>query len=235
MQLFFNANLKELNQHLILDTNTSKHLVLVLRMKIGDNIGLTNGKGLHAVAEIVAAEKRDCIVRVVSCSEVTPRPYKLVMAVCFTKNKARNEWMLEKMTEIGVEVIIPVMAHRTEKEKFNHERCNTILESAMLQSKQYYLPELLQPHTINELLKYEVAHRYIAHCEDDQPKMPLITTLIPSNDSMVLIGPEGDFTLEEISKITAANIQPISLGVNRLRTETAAIYACTIFNALNYV
>lgn len=235
MQLFFDAALKEINQHITLDTNTSKHLILVLRMKIGEKIALTNGKGLSAIVEIVAADKRDCLVRVVACNIIQSRPYRLVMAVCFTKNKARNEWMLEKMTEIGVEVIIPVIAQRTEKEKFNHERCQTILESAMLQSKQYYIPELLHPLTINELLKYEVSNRYIAHCEDDQPKKPLISTLIPEQNSLILIGPEGDFTPAEISKLTSAGIQPISLGMNRLRTETAAIYACTIFNALNYV
>jgi len=235
MQLFFDAHLQQLHQHITLETNTSKHLVQVLRMRVGQQIALTNGKGIAAVAEIVDADKRDCVVRVVECTTIPERPYKLVMAVCFTKNKARNEWMLEKMTELGVEVIIPVMAQRTEKEKFNFERLNTILESAMLQSKQYYLPTLYEPMTINEVIKYEITQKYIAHCEAEADKQPLLSTLVKAEDTMILIGPEGDFTTDEISKLLEHNVKAISLGANRLRTETAAMYACTIFNALNYV
>lgn len=232
MQLYFQEFIEQ-DKIITLDTNTSRHLIQVLRMKEGEQILLTDGKGQEAIGVIIVADKRHTQAQCKELKVHAPKSTELTVAVSFTKNKSRNEWMMEKLVEIGVHTIQPIITQRTEKEKFNMERCIAILQSAMLQSKQYYLPKMEAPISLKTYKMADFEQKYVAHCEDQAEKQ-LITDLLQANKkTLILIGPEGDFTPEEIDYLLKQGLQPVSLGSNRLRTETAAIYAATIFNTKN--
>lgn len=218
-----------------LDEATSKHAIQVLRMQEGEQIILTDGKGKRYTTEIAVAERKKCLVKVVHALQEQARPYAFSLGIAFTKNNSRNEWLLEKITELGAEHIYPVISARTEKDKFNFDRLNNILVAAMLQSQQCFLPVLHEPVTLKKLVTgRDNEQRFIAHCMEEEDKNPLIRQLQPGKNTLVLIGPEGDFTAEEVTLCLEQGFGPVSLGINRLRTETAGMYACTIFNTLNY-
>lgn len=233
MQLYFEPELHRERISFTLDANTSRHLVQVLRMEAGGIIELTNGKGLSALASIEEADKRHCRVKVTSFTSHEMPDVSLTIAVSFTKNRSRNEWMLEKLTEIGVTQIIPLVTQRTEKEKFNFERMEAILVAAMLQSRQYFLPGISEPVALQKTAPEKDAQQFVAHCEEDTAKQYLGEVCERGKDTWIFIGPEGDFTPEEIRYLTARGACPVSLGNRRLRTETAAIYATALFNAKN--
>lgn len=234
---FYHPVLEKNQATTTLDEATSKHCIQVLRMQEGEQMLLTNGKGLKATVTIVVAERKRCGVRLDHIVEVPQRPYTLTLAISFTKNNSRNEWLLEKCMEMGIDSIIPLVTSRTEKDKFNDQRLNGILISAMLQSQQCYLPKLEQPVALKKAFfesNKEVAQKLIAHCIEDKERLSLLKALMPEKDTVVLIGPEGDFTENEIGECLENGYKPIVLGPNRLRTETAGLYVCTVFNALNY-
>jgi len=233
MQLYFEPQLRRDTTFFTLDANTSRHLVQVLRMEAGSTIGLTNGKGLSALAGIVDADKRHCRVEVRSFTMHEKPEVTLTVAVSFTKNRSRNEWMLEKLTEIGVSRIVPLVTRRTEKEKFNFERIEAILVAAMLQSQQYFLPAVSEPVELRKIETDGYSQKFVAHCEADMDRQYLHKACQGNKDTLVFIGPEGDFTPEEIRYLEGKDVTAVSLGNRRLRTETAAIYAATIFNAMN--
>jgi 16S rRNA (uracil1498-N3)-methyltransferase len=233
MQHYYVSELKSTSPTILLDTNTSRHLVQVLRMQQGDTISLTDGKGNSAKATITLADKRHCSVNIAEYREHSLPTKGLTIAVSFTKNKSRNEWMLEKLTEIGVQHIIPLVSQRTEKEKFNFERIESILIAAMLQSKQYFIPKISAPTLLSKIDTTLYEQLFIAHCEEDKDKQYLNKVLESQKETIIFIGPEGDFSSEEIVFLKSLNALPVSLGNRRLRTETAAIYAATIFNAQN--
>ncbi len=218
-----------------LDTDTSRHCIQVLRMQAGEVILLTDGKGLKVKAEITRPDKKHCTVQSIGYEQLQLRKPQLSIGIAFTKNKARNEWFLEKATEIGTEHIYPVICHRSEKEKWNRERCISILVSAMLQSQQCFLPVLYEPVTLERFITSpEIEQRLIAHCIPASEKKSLLSSMQPGKNTLILIGPEGDFSNEEIAWAADNQFYPVSLGHNRLRTETAGIYACTVFNVLNH-
>lgn len=233
MQLYFLSDLRTEQPTYVLDTNTSRHLVQVLRMKEGAVLELTNGKGLSGRAVITQADKRNCQVAIEHFDTHTPPDHHLTIAVSFTKNKSRNEWMLEKMTEIGVQTIIPIVTQRTEKEKFNFDRIAAIVTAAMLQSRQYFMPGIQEPVSIQKIDYPMYAQKFVAHCEEDTDKKYLESALTAATDTLIMIGPEGDFTPDEITYLKEQGVWAVSLGKRRLRTETAAIYAATVFNAKN--
>lgn len=201
----------------------------VLRMKNGDRIRLTDGCGLMASAEITDNHKSHCTVKIIDVMKVPERPRRLTMAVSLLKQPARFEWFLEKATEVGVNEIIPLICARTEKQQFKEERWKGILLSAMLQSKQCRLPQLHAPSDYSEVIqKCKEHNKLIAYCGDEFPKKELSS--IQGEDIIMLIGPEGDFTSEEITLALSHGFQSVSLGENRLRTETAAIYSCILLN-----
>lgn len=220
----------------VLSAETSRHCITVLRMQAGDHICLVNGKGQRADAEIVLPHKQKTGVRMLQVAQSAPRPVRLFLAVGLTKNRNRNEWLLEKATEIGVDVIIPLLCHNSEREKLNYERMENILVAAMIQSQQAFLPEMreiMRPEEAMDYFRRSTGGKVLmAHCEE-QDKNPLMQAL-NEEDALILIGPEGDFSPEEIGKCLAQGAIPVTLGPNRLRTETAAVYACTIFNQKNY-
>src|SRR5215203_2906610 len=179
---------------LTLDEDTSKHVVQVLRKKAGDEILLTDGKGLKARAAITDDNRKRCAVRLshkVREAAVQPR---ICIAISLVKNAARFEWFLEKATEIGVAEIIPLLCDRTEKEKFRHDRLNNILISAMLQSQQCWLPVLREPTAFSVAVDAPVyKHRFIAHCLPESKASLAHLSKDIDESSIIFIGPEGDF------------------------------------------
>lgn len=236
LPFFYHPLLDEKQKTITLDEPTSKHCIQVLRMQEGEQMMLTDGKGKKLLVTIIAADRKRCGVRPDHTEIIPARPYRFALGIAFTKNNSRNEWLLEKATEMGVEEIYPLICSRSEKEKFNADRLKGILVAAMLQSQQCYLPVLHEPVALKKMpgVTQEVPQRLIAHCLDTEDRVSLLTRMKAGNSTIALIGPEGDFTKEEITLCLEGGFAPVSLGANRLRTETAGLYVCTVFNALNY-
>lgn len=218
-----------------LQEETSKHMIGVLRMKAGDNVHLTDGQGNLVLAVIENADRKKCTVRVLN-RQYTPRDARrTIIAISLLKNANRLEWFMEKATELGITAIIPLLCHRTEKQHFRAERMKNILVSALLQSQQVWLPVLHQPIGFEQLLRMEdsrqAEQKFIAHCLPDTKSnlSELVNRSLSSQ--IVLIGPEGDFTKEEVDLACSCEFVPVSLGSTRLRTETAGVVAAAILRA----
>lgn len=212
-----------------LTEDTSKHVIQVLRMKKGEQLQLTNGKGEIITVEIILENKKAAEVKVLSTSNIPQRTSNITIAISLIKNTNRFEWFLEKATEIGVFGIIPIICERTEKQNFRHDRMQNILVSAMLQSQQALLPLLHQPVKYSEAVKNSSQeNKYIAHCIEEEKKQ--LPNAAKNQSTIIFIGPEGDFTKQEIEMAIANNFIPVSLGHTRLRTETAGIVACVLLN-----
>ncbi len=215
-------------QTVVLNEETSKHIVQVLRMQNGEQLQLTDGKCNLFTCEIIDNNRKRCAVTIKETVHTKPQTPNISIAISLLKNSGRFEWFLEKATEIGVAEIIPLICTRTEKIAFKHERMNSILISAMLQSQQTYLPQLHEPVKFNEAIsKATQQQKFIAHCEDENKKVQL-STIKQFNNAAILIGPEGDFTKEEIALALKNNFTPVALGDTRLRTETAGVVAATL-------
>ncbi len=213
----------------ILSEDTSKHIIQVLRMKQGEQLQLTNGKGEIITVEIISENKKAAEVNALSTSNIPPRTSNITIAISLIKNTNRFEWFLEKSTEIGISEIIPLICERTEKQHFRHDRMKNILISAMLQSQQAWLPVLHEPIKFKDIIKNSTHQKkYIAHCIEEEKKQ--LTNEAIKQSTIILIGPEGDFTKEEVEFAKQNNFIPVSLGDTRLRTETAAIVACVLLN-----
>ena len=221
----FNSSLKEI----VLDEDTSRHVVQVLRMKEGEKVNLTDGKGNLITAEIIAAHKKHCSIQVIESRFTSQVSRRITIAISLLKNTNRFEWFLEKAAEIGVSEIIPLICERTEKQKFRYDRMKGICISAMLQSQQCWLPVLHEPEQFNHLAIEQFEHRqkFIAHCEDSVEKQNL-SSFKPLHHSTILVGPEGDFSKDEIKLALENNFIPVSLGETRLRTETAGVVAAVL-------
>lgn len=235
LPLFFHDALLEAGAEVWLNEDAARHIVQVLRMDQGRRLQLTNGKGYKAEASITIAEKKKCAVLIEAVNYIELPAGILHLAVAFTKNASRNEWLLEKGTELGVRTIIPLITKRTEREKIKYDRWNSILASAMLQSQQSYLPVLSEACSLEKALQdfRGVQHRLFAHCIWEKERQPLTKMLNPGKETILLIGPEGDFTEDEVNLCEEMHYSGVSLGTNRLRTETAAITACAYFNLIN--
>lgn len=223
---------------IVLDEPASKHIVQVLRMKAGERMLLTDGKGLEAEAVIVADDRKRCAVEVSAVRHVLPCSPEITLCVSLLKNTARFEWLLEKAAELGINHIVPIQCARSEKASFKKERFNSILMSAMLQSRQAYQTRLSEPQPLQALLSSSSGFSgiFMAHCLKGRSRTPLSLLLKPAMDRnariLMLIGPEGDFTPEEIMLAARQGCMEVSLGENRLRTETAAITAAVLLRQL---
>lgn len=206
-----------------LDELSRQHLKS-LRLRAGDQIVVTDGKGNTAHAELLLIAKKEATARVISSDYRKPLFPEVVLAVAFTKNPNRNDLILEKVSEFGVSRIIPLETTRSLRSHLKLERSQRILISAMLQSQQAYLPQLEDTTTLQELLSTPRQH-LIAHCyEQDAPKINILDIKLSDEKPVcLLIGPEGDFTESEVLDILRHDAVSINLGPNRLRTETAAI------------
>lgn len=232
MQLpfFYIENYEASAKTIMLEEDTSRHMVSVLRMKEGEQINLTDGKGSVITAEIINAHKKHCEIKIID-SRFTPQPTrKISIAISLIKNSSRFEWFLEKATEIGVNEIIPLICDRTEKQKFRYDRMKGICISAMLQSQQTWLPILHEPVQFSKtpVQKYSDYKKLIAHCDEGDKQSISNLQIDKSTNWQIYIGPEGDFTKEEIGFALQHNFIPVTLGESRLRTETAGIVAATL-------
>jgi 16S rRNA (uracil1498-N3)-methyltransferase len=231
LPFFYKEDIDLTTTIVVLDEATSKHIVQVLRMKVGEQLQLTNGKGHLFTAEIKDDNRKKCMVTVLNTINYQPPTVSITIAISLIKNNTRFEWFLEKATEIGVTEIIPLICERTEKATFKMERMKSIVVSAMLQSQQCWLPVLHEPVKFASLTKQSnQQQKFLAHCEDESNKQPLTSKLINQSISkLMLIGPEGDFTKQEIELALQNNFTPVALGETRLRTETAGVVAATLF------
>ncbi len=217
-----------------LNEDTARHIVQVLRMQVDEHLQLTDGKGNVANVTITETAKKKCAVAIKDVKTHSKVQPDLYLAVAFTKNTSRNEWLLEKATELGVASIIPLSATRTEKERIRIDRWHNILVSAMLQSQQYYLPHLAEITSLNEVIAtYKPEQKLLAHCISTRQRRKIADVLKPQKETLILIGPEGDFTADEVTLCEQNGFTAISLATQRLRTETAAMSVCAYFNTIN--
>jgi 16S rRNA (uracil1498-N3)-methyltransferase len=226
MQLFYYPDLDKSSESFTFDKEESRHILKVLRKKADDEILITNGKGYFFEGIIQEIMPKKCTVQIKACHEKYARRYYLHMVVAPTKMNDRYEWFLEKATEIGVDEITPVFCVHSERKTIKKERFEKIVIAAMKQSLSAYLPKLNDPIHFEDFLSKDLSGQlFIAHCEEGY-KYALKRRVQPDTPITILIGPEGDFSSEEIEKATEKKFLPITLSNNRLRTETAAVVAC---------
>ena len=217
-----------------LDETESKHCVRVLRLEKGDKIMLVDGRGGFFKAEIDDPNPKRCAVKVVH-SELNYglRNFGVHVAIAPTKNIERIEWFLEKATEIGITRVTPLLCHHSERKEIKHDRLEKVMVSAMKQSLKAYLPQLDELTKFSAFMKQPFeGQKFIAHCEEQHREL-LKNAMTKGGNYLILIGPEGDFSPEEIRMAIEAGFVPVSLGDSRLRTETAGVVACHTFNLLN--
>lgn len=221
-----------------LSEEESKHCARVLRLGCGDTLHITDGRGNLFRCEITDGNPKRCTVRIVETyTHWEELPYRLVMAVAPTKSADRYEWFLEKATEIGVSGIIPLESDHSERRTFKPERAGKVITAAMKQSLKAYRPELcpLIPFRQAVAAPFE-GRRFIAHCGEalsPQGKTYLPDTLRKGEPAQIFIGPEGDFSPDEVAMALAAGFEEITLGSQRLRTETAAVTAVVMASVVN--
>lgn len=227
MQLFY---LESLEEKIKLNTAESRHITKVLRKKEGDVLNFTDGKGFLYKAKIIDLNNKNCIVKVINRNQNKKQHnYYLHIAIAPTKNLDRFEWFLEKSTEIGIDEITPIICNNSERKVIKTQRSKRILLSAMKQSLKYHLPKINESISLNEFLKKDIdGAKYIAHCKKINRNQ--LEKERKKKKTLILIGPEGDFTNEEINLALQNNFKSISLGKSRLRTETAGIIATHIIN-----
>lgn len=233
MQLFYDPNLKRGTPEFALHKEESHHLVKVLRKKAGDKVFLTNGKGYLFTGILQQANAENCILKITDSRQLHPKRHRLHLAVAPTKNITRFEWFLEKATEIGIDEITPLICQRSERKVIKEPRLEKVILSAMKQSFRTYLPRLNKPMLFKEFVEKD--HKdllFIAHCANGE-KADFKRRVAADRDVTMLIGPEGDFTEEEIKLARENSFIDVSLGEARLRTETAAIVACTTVAVIN--
>jgi 16S rRNA (uracil1498-N3)-methyltransferase len=228
---FYEPNIIAQASSYLLSEETSKHCIQVLRMKEGDRIDLTNGIGHLFEAIITVAHKKSAAVQIQSQKFIDRPQQKITLGISLLKNAVRLEWLFEKATEMGIYSIIPIICDRTIHERFKVDRMQNIIQSAMIQSQQTWLPLLELPISFkNFIAEYKAAQQLIAHCESTEKTNIKDITL--NNDCLLLIGPEGDFSPSEIALAQEKNYEAIHLGPTRLRTETAGIFALSVLKKI---
>jgi 16S rRNA (uracil1498-N3)-methyltransferase len=233
MQLFYNPDIDQHTPEFIFPTEESKHIVKVLRKKEGDILHITNGKGYLFEAKILRADIRKCAAKIIKETFYKKEKPDLHLVVAPTKMNDRYEWFLEKVTELGVTEITPIICNNSERKVIKLDRMEKVLQAAMKQSLQFHLPKINEPISFKNYINTKSDDQlFIAHCEETN-KVELKLKLEPHKNVTILIGPEGDFSTQEINLALENGYVPVALGSNRLRTETAAIYAATCFSILN--
>ena len=217
-----------------LTEDDSRHAVKTLRLGVDDGIAVTDGHGNRHAAVITEADARQCAFRITDTQTTPLRPFSVRICVAPTKNNDRIEWFVEKAVEIGIERISFFVGQHSERRVLKLERLEKIAVSAMKQSLQSHLPQLDEAVSFGKLLQTMNEHqRFIAHLPDGEIPVNLTKAAMPGGQYAVLIGPEGDFSGTEIEQAMAAGFQLVTLGPNRLRTETAALTACQLLNFIN--
>lgn len=233
MQLFFAPSLQPADTVYTFDKEESRHISKVLRKKEGDEVFITDGKGYLYYGHITISTPKVCEVKIDRYEEKVARRYHLHMAVAPTKSNDRFEWFLEKATEIGIDEITPIICDHSERKVIKTDRMEKIIQSAMKQSQSCFMPVLHEPMTIREFLnRPHQDMKYIAHCYTSE-RFDFKRRIQPDVPILVLIGPEGDFSEEEVDLAQKNGFLPVILSDNRLRTETAALVACHTVALLN--
>lgn len=232
MHLFYTPDI--VSKTYVLNEDESKHCVRVLRLQSGDRVILVDGKGGFYQAEIVDPHPKKTILKIVTTQlEYAKRNHYLHIAVAPTKNIERIEWFLEKATEIGIDEISFIICDRSERKEVKTDRLTKVVTSAIKQSLKAYHPKLNETTYFKNFIKQaQASQKFIAHCVYDDKK-ELRDHLQLYADCIILVGPEGDFTSNEITVAIDHGFVPITLGNSRLRTETAALEACFEINFLN--
>ena len=230
MSLFFQPNIQ--SGSLFLDSEESRHAVQVLRMHEGEEIEITDGFGFFYSAKISEANHKKCLFEILQKREVQKKLFCIHLAIAPTKNADRMEWFVEKAVEIGIDHISFIHCQNSERKNINIERMEKIAVSAMKQSQQSWLPKISPLAPFKEIVKEKADQKFIGFVDLKNP-MHLKSEAKIKGDYLVLIGPEGDFSNEELALALESGFQKVSLGANRLRTETAGITACQILNLIN--
>lgn len=226
MQIFYAPDIT--GDKYTLDENESKHIIRVLRMKQGTGVRLIDGKGNLYEGIIDNPDQKQCTISVTGIiKNFEKRSYHLHIAISPLKNPDRFEWFIEKSVEIGVDEITPIICRNTEKQSIKKERINNLIVSAMKQSLKATRTILNEPVTFNEFLTVEADGKFmIAHCNESFKRHKVADVYKKNEKAIILIGPEGDFSEEEIVKASDKGFVNIHLGLSRLRTETAGVAAC---------
>jgi 16S rRNA (uracil1498-N3)-methyltransferase len=234
MIIFYTDNIDIENQTGLLNDTEWIHCHKVLRHKVGDEISIMDGKGNLYLGSIIEATKKQGNIKILQVLQQKANPIRKCIAICPTKNMTRTEWMIEKSVEMGITDILLFHSHRTERAKVNFDRTNKIILSAAKQSMNLWLPALHYLVKYKDALAFglEFESKYIAHCHYENEH--LLKLVNPSMASIVFIGPEGDFTTEEVQAALSAQFIEAGLGDSRLRTETAGVAAAHILNLANY-
>lgn len=233
MQLFYNPHISAEDKIFNFDKDESRHITKVLRKKTGDTIHITNGEGYLFKAELTSTAAKRCSVEIISSAFHPPNDNRIHVAIAPTKMNDRFEWFLEKATEIGIEEITPIICDHSERKALKVNRFEKIVQAAMKQSLKCYLPKLNPPMPFQDFIKSNFkGQRFIAHCYESD-KQALKTVIRPNTDTLILIGPEGDFSVKEIETALSQNYIPVTLGNSRLRTETAGVIACHTYALIN--
>jgi len=234
MQLFYNKKLNNHSKKITFDKIESRHIVRVLRKKEGDILYITNGKGLLFYGKIIDSTGKLCSAVIIKTEEkYKQHSYNLHIGIAPTKNIDRFEWFLEKATEIGVDKITPLLCKHSERKLIKNERLEKIIVAAAKQSLHFNFPILDKLTSFSDFISQKNhAKSFIAHCKN-QEKNTLKKLVYPKENITILIGPEGDFSIQEIKLALQNDFKPISLGNTRLRTETAGIVACQSIAFIN--
>ncbi|MFV0248697.1 MAG: 16S rRNA (uracil(1498)-N(3))-methyltransferase [Tenacibaculum sp.] len=234
MQLFFNSNLNEQSSVISFSNEESKHIISVLRKKEKDILHITNGDNFLFKAKIISASPKICSAKIITCEKINSnKNYYLHIAIAPTKSAERFEWFIEKATEIGIDEITPIICKNSERKTIRPERLIKIMQVAIKQSLQFKLPKLNKTLSFFEFINqhFQGQQLFIAHCKN--PTKTLKNEIQLNASYTLLIGPEGDFSEEEITKSANNNFKPITLSNNRLRTETAGITAVQYLSFLH--
>ncbi|MGD1946214.1 MAG: 16S rRNA (uracil(1498)-N(3))-methyltransferase [Croceivirga sp.] len=233
MQLFYNPSLDNSFKQFFFTPEESKHIIKVLRKAEGDLLHITNGRGSLFEAQLLEANPKKCKAQIIAEERTINRLHSLHIAIAPTKMNDRFEWFLEKATEIGINEITPILCKHSERKTIKPERLERVLQSAMKQSLQTYLPKLNPLTSFEQFISSAKGElQFIAHCHEGE-KLDLKRRTQADKDVLVLIGPEGDFSKSEVTLAIDNGYRPISLGRNRLRTETAGIVACSTVAMMN--
>ena len=234
MQRFYSPHIEPHLRSFLLSEEESKHAIRVLRMTVGDELQLVDGRGSLYTAVITDAHPKRAVLEITHVETgYGEKQYHLHIAVAPTKNIERLEWFLEKATEVGIDEVTPLICEHSERKEVKAERLIKVMVAAMKQSLKAYLPRLNQPVACREFLaRHSAEDRFIAHCAEGE-KQYLNIAAKPGGRYVVLIGPEGDFSAAEIAEAIKQGYAPVTLGDSRLRTETAALMACMEMALLN--
>lgn len=218
-----------------LPESDSRHCCRVLRMQPGDSVAVVDGRGTRFTCRLLDNNAKHAAVEIVERESILPVwKNEITVMVAPTKHNDRMEWLVEKLVEIGINRFVPVKCRYSERKEINRERIEKIAVSAMKQSLKATLPDIEEMMPLKTAVeRFDAEQRFVGYCDDRVERKLLARQYTPGADVNLLIGPEGDFSPEEIEMLIGQGFQPVTMGDNRLRTETAALVAATTVHVIN--